>query len=311
MNSLSRPFEEKLRENNIPYKMVGGMKFFDRPEIRDVIAYMRFLANTEDEVALFRILNNPKRGIGNTTIHAILEFSKIHKCGVYQTIKNFISSNHLGNKITPYLEDFNKLIEKYREMIFKPRNISKTVALLVDEIDYRSKLIGELKDLKKIGYRMNNINQLYRSISRYENDPDNFEPNIFDYLQRISLASQDDENSDKDNQVNMMSIHSAKGLEFKTVFIVGVEDGLLPHMKTLEETGSDQEERRLFYVAITRAREKLYISYPKTRMKFNESLNKEPSYFMKEIPEELVENVNLEDKLPDNSLSELLKKWNG
>jgi DNA helicase II / ATP-dependent DNA helicase PcrA len=311
MNSLSRPFEEKLRENNIPYKMVGGMKFFDRPEIRDIVSYMRFLANTEDEVALFRILNNPKRGIGNTTIQAILEFSKEHKCGVYSTIKNFVSSNILGNKVTPYIEDFYKLIEKYREMIFKPKNIARTMMQLVDEIDYRAKLISELKDLKKIGYRMNNINQLYQSIMRYENDPDNFDPNIFDYLQRISLANQDDDEDRKDNQVNMMSIHSAKGLEFKVVFIVGAEDGLLPHFKTLEETGSDQEERRLFYVAITRARELLYISYPKIRMKFNESLNKEPSYFIKEIPEELMEAVNIDDKLPDNSLGELLKKWNG
>jgi DNA helicase II / ATP-dependent DNA helicase PcrA len=313
MNSQSRPIEEKLRENNIPYKLIGSMKFFDRPEIRDILSYMRFIANTDDEVALHRIINNPKRGIGNTTIHEIMEFSKINNCSLYLTLKNFVESKILGTKMTPYIEDFYNLIEKYRDLIFKPKHIARTVTSLVDEIDYKGKLICEMKDLKKVGYRMNNINQLVQSISRYENDPDNFEPNIFDYLQRISLANQDNnDKKDKEDQVNMMSIHSAKGLEFKVIFVVGVEEGLLPHFKTVEESGTEEEERRLFYVAVTRAREKLFLTYPKTRMKFNETMHKEISSFVKEIPDDVLDFIDLEEELgKKDSFAELLKKWNG
>nr|HPO50367.1 UvrD-helicase domain-containing protein [Spirochaetota bacterium] len=158
-NSLSRIFEEKLREYNIPYKVVGGTKFFDRPEIRDILSYIRFIANTEDEVSLHRIINNPKRGIGNTTIQAIMEFSKEHNASIYATIKNFVTHNTLG-KATPYLDDFCKLIEKYRELIFKPKNINRAVSSLVEEIDYKGKLLSEIKDLKKVGFRLNNINSL-------------------------------------------------------------------------------------------------------------------------------------------------------
>lgn len=308
-NSLSRIFEEKLRESNIPYKVVGAMKFFDRPEIRDILSYIRFIANTEDEVALHRIINNPKRGIGNTTIQAIMEFSKTHNASLYATIKNFVTSNYLG-KATPYLEEFYKLIEKYRELIFKPKNINRAVSSLVEEIDYKGKLLSEMKDLKKVGYRLNNINSLIQSIYRYEHNPDIFDPNVFDYIQRISLANREDEENDKDNLVNMMSIHSSKGLEFKVVFLVGVEEGLIPHTRTLEESGNEEEERRLFYVAITRAREKLFMSYPKTRQKFNEVSFKQKSKFIDEIPKDLIEELNIEDKFTsENPFQDLLNKW--
>ena len=306
-NSLSRIFEEIFRENQIPYKVVGAMKFFDRPEIRDILGYIRFIANQEDEVALHRIINTPKRGIGNTTIHSIMEYSKTNNISLYSTIKYFISSNYLG-KQTPYLEDFYKLIEKYKEIIFKPKNISRAISSLVEEIDYKGKLLSEIKDLKKVGYRLNNINSLIQSIYKYEHNPDNFDPNLYDYLQKVMLANREEDEDDQ-NQVTMMSIHSAKGLEFKVVFIVGVEEGLIPHSKTIEESGNEEEERRLFYVAITRAREKLFISYPKTRQKFNETTHKLQSKFIDEIPKDLIEELDLEEKFVSGSgLSDLLKR---
>ncbi|HOJ63761.1 MAG TPA: exodeoxyribonuclease V subunit gamma [Spirochaetota bacterium] len=303
MNSLSRPFEEMCRESNFPYKMVGAMKFFDRAEIRDILSYMRFLANQDDEVALIRIINNPKRGIGPSTIQEILKFSKEHNNSMYRTIKHFIEYNTLGDKITPDLEDFVELIEKYKEMIFKPKNIAKTVEKLVEEIKYKDKLINEVKVLKKVAQRMNNINQLIQSISRYENNPDNFEPNLFEYLNIVSLTQRDDENEDKDNEISMMSIHSSKGLEFKVVFIVGVEEELLPHVKTIEETGSDEEERRLFYVALTRARERLFLSYPKKRKKFGEIIERNPSYFIEELPENLIEIIDFNNEKQETTSS--------
>ncbi len=309
MNSQSRPIEEKLRECNIPYKVIGATKFFERPEIKDILSYMRFLANFEDEVSLNRIINTPKRGIGNSTIMSIMEHAKETNSSSYNTIKDFVRLGILGNKVTPYLEDFYNLIEKYREMIFKPKNISNTIMKLVEEIDYRGKLLTETKNPKSVQFKMKNINQLYQSISNYEKNPENMNPNIYEYLQRVSLSTRDDDNDDKE-EVCLLTIHSAKGLEYKVVFLVGVEEGLIPNNKTLEETGTDEEERRLFYVAVTRAREKLYMSYPKERMKYNEVIHKNISCFISEIPEELLEKINIEENLAqENDLSLLLEKW--
>src|SRR4030042_4391183 len=159
MNSQSRPFEEIFRENNIPYKLIGATNFFDRAEVRDILSYLRFLANPDDEVALTRIINNPKRGIGNTTMYAMMEHAKNTNSSLYGTIKDFIRSDILGKKVTPYLEDFYKLIEKYRDKIFIPGNISKSIEELVNEIDYRGKLISETKDSKKVLFKMSNVNQ--------------------------------------------------------------------------------------------------------------------------------------------------------
>lgn len=309
MNSQSRIFEEVFRENEIPYKLIGAIKFFDRPEVRDILGYVRFLANTNDEVSLSRIINNPKRGIGNTTLLSLMEHAKKTNSTLYGTIKDFVRSNILGTRITSYLEDFYNLIEKYREMIFKPKNISNTVQKLVEEIDYKSKLITEIKDLKRINFKLNNISQLIQSISRYENDPDNFEPNLYEYINRISLQTRNDEVNDND-VINMMSIHASKGLEFKVVFLVGVEEGLLPHHKTMIEAENDEEERRLFYVAITRAKEKLFLSYTKQRMKFNEEILIKQSKYLNELPKNIIENIDLANTINcEKKISSLLDKW--
>lgn len=309
MNSQSRPIEEQLRNNGVPYKVIGATKFFERAEIRDILSYMRFIANPEDEVSLSRIINTPKRGIGNATITAIMEHAKATDSSMYSTIKDFVNLGILGNKVTPYLEDFYCLIEKYRELIFKPKNIAHTVMRLVEEIDYKGKLLSEMKNPKSAQYKMRNINQLYQSITNYEKNPDVIDPNIFEYLQRVSLSSREEQEDQE--EVNLLSIHSAKGLEYKVVFVVGVEDGLIPHDKTLEETGTDEEERRLFYVAVTRAREKLYLSYPKERAKYNEVVRKEVSPFLKEIPDDVMEELDIEkDLAKEDALSLLLNKWN-
>ena len=309
MNSQSRIFEEVFREFELPYKLIGAMKFFDRPEVRDILGYIRFLANTNDEVSLTRIINNPKRGIGNTTLLALMEHTKKTNSTLYGTIKDFVRSKILGTRTTAYLEEFYNLIEKYRELIFKPKNISKTVQKLVEEIDYKGKLITEIKDLKRINYKLNNINQLIQSIFRYENDPDNFDPNLYEYINKISLQTRNDEVNDN-NVINMMSIHASKGLEFRVVFVVGIEEGLLPHYKTMLESENDEEERRLFYVAITRAKEKLYLSYTKQRMKFNEEIIIKKSKYLDELPKNIIEQIDLTDSINcDKKINSLLNKW--
>jgi DNA helicase-2/ATP-dependent DNA helicase PcrA len=309
MNSQSRIFEEVFREYDIPYKMIGAMKFFDRPEVRDILSYIRFLANTNDEVSLLRIINNPKRGIGNTTLLALMKHTKNTNSTLYGTIKDFVRSNILGTRTTAYLEDFYNLIEKYRELIFKPKNIANTVQKLVEEIDYKAKLITEIKDLKRINYKLNNINQLVQSISRYENDSDNFEPNVYEYINKVSLQTRNDEVNDN-NLVNMMSIHASKGLEFKIIFLVGVEEGLLPHHKTMIEAEDDEEERRLFYVAITRAQDKLFLSYTKKRLKFNEEISIKKSKYLDELPKAIIEKIDLASSSNnEEKINSLLSKW--
>ena len=251
--------------------------------------------------SLFRIINNPKRGIGTTTLQSVIDHSKETNSSIYSSLKDMMKLNLLGNKVTPYIEDFIILIEKYKELIFKPKNMANSIEKLVTEINYHGKLITEIKDLNKIKFRMNNINQFVRFVDRYERDPDNFEPNIFDFLQMLSLQNQDEEENNN-NTISLMSVHSAKGLEFKIVFLIGVEDGLFPHLKTIEETGNIEEERRLFYVAVTRAREKLFLSYPKKRMKYNEAVNKSGSPFIDEIPKELLEKIDLETTIDQGKL---------
>ncbi len=310
MNSQSRIFEEIFREYNIPYKLIGAIKFFDRPEVRDILGYIRFIANPNDEVSLARIINNPKRGIGNTTLLALMDHAKNTNSTLYGTIKDFVKSKILGTRTTACLEVFYNLIEKYKEEIFKPRNIAKTVQKLVEEIDYKDKLITEVKDLKRINFKLNNINQLIQSISRFENDPDNFEPSLYEYINKISLQNKNDEVNDN-NAVYMMSIHASKGLEFKTIFLVGVEDGLLPHHKTLIEAENDEEERRLFYVAITRARENLFLSYTKQRMKFNEEIMIKQSKYLDELPKDILEIIDLASSVDcEKKINSLLDKWN-
>ena len=312
MNSQSRVFEEKLREAEISYKVVGGYKFFERAEIRDILSYMRFLANPNDEVAFHRIINNPKRGIGQSTILKIIEFADNYKLGLYSALTEIIKLKHIKSaKTLSYLEDFYHLIEKYREQIFKPKNIAASVKELVNEIGYVQKLTLDIKNAMQVQFRMNNIDQLIQSVYRYENNPDIFDSNIFDYLQRISLANRENNTDQKDDQLNLMSIHSAKGLEFRVVFLVGTEQGLLPHEKTLLENKTDEEERRLFYVAVTRAREKLFLSFPSQRKRFNQILYREPSDFINEIPRNLLVSANDMQILPDdfNPLAELRKSW--
>jgi DNA helicase-2/ATP-dependent DNA helicase PcrA len=292
MNSQSRPLEEKFTQWNYPYKIVGGTRFFDRVEIKDITSYLRFLANNNDDIALGRIINNPKRGIGAATIQHLMEYAKEHNVtSLYQVIKIFIDNNIIP-KATPYLDDFYKLIEKYREQIFKPKNITRAVSNLIEEIDYNGKLINEIKDVRKVEYRMSNLNQLVLSIDKYEKNPDNFSPNIYEYIQWITLVTQSDDNNDKDNAINMMTIHSAKGLEFKIVFVIGVEDGLLPHSKTVDESGNDEEEKRLFYVAVTRARERLYLSYPRLRIRYDIPSYRERSPFLNDIDKDLLEIID-------------------
>ncbi len=314
-NTQSRAIEEAFLESNIPYTMSGGTSFFQRKEIKDVISYLRVCANHDDDINLLRILNTPRRGIGRTTIEKLNEIAKERHCSLWDAIQTAIGTNNSENteietfslstepretvhknifseKATADLAEFVQLISNQRSSLLTGRGLSKKVRALVDEIGYWDFLISEYqKNEKAARFKFLNIESLIQSIESWENNPDNLDPNLFNYLNRVTLLSRDDMEDDSlKGKVNLMTIHASKGLEFPVVFIAGAEEGIIPHARSIEESEDNiEEERRLFYVAITRARDKLFISSCRQRRRMQSVAECEPSRFLDEIPEGLVE----------------------
>lgn len=293
-NTLSRAVEEAFLEANIPYLMSGGTSFFQRKEIKDIISYLRVIANPDDDINLLRIINTPRRGIGRKTIEDVSAIATGRKCSLWESIQALLSEegSPLSEKSKADLETFSLFIQEHRTTMLSGKDLSAKVKKMVDEIDYWSYLVQEYqKNEKAARYKFLNIDSLITSISTWEKDPDNMKTSLYDYLNRITLITRDDMEEDEDSgKVNLMTIHASKGLEFPVVFIVGAEDGLIPHARCVEETGGDvEEERRLFYVAITRARDKLFITSCRRRRKMGGVVECTPSPFLEEIPASLVE----------------------
>ena len=307
-NSLSRNIEEAFLAENLPYRVSGGTSFFQRKEIKDICSYLRVIANPDDDISLLRIINTPRRGIGRTTIASLSEIAKKNKISMWSSINRLNFSRSQGQqglfqdkKALTELEEFTTMIENFRTIFLerkptddKPWKLSNCVHALIDEIDYWSYLVMEHnKDEKKARYKYSNIESFIRMIKNWEKDPDTDDGGLYPWLNRISLITRDDGEDDFAGKVNLMTIHAAKGLEFPVVFIAGAEDGLIPHEKSLEEDegddhGSIEEERRLFYVAITRAREKLYITSCLNRRHLQSNKDCSPSPFLEEIPKDLI-----------------------
>ncbi len=293
-NTLGRAIEESFLESNIPYIMSGGTSFFQRKEIKDVISYLRVIANPDDDINLLRIINTPRRGIGRKTIEDVSAVASGQKCSLWTAINALIAAadSPVSEKTKIDLSVFVEFINDKRSTMLSGKDLSVKVKKLVDEIDYWSYLVQEYqKNEKAARYKFLNIDSLINSISTWEKDPDNFKKSLYDYLNRITLITRDDMEEDEDKgKVNLMTIHASKGLEFPVVFIIGAEDGIIPHARSMEEgEGNIEEERRLFYVAITRARDKLFISSCQKRRKMGGVVECAPSPFLQEIPEKLVE----------------------
>jgi len=330
-NSLSRNIEEAFLSENIPYRVSGGTSFFQRKEIKDIISYLRIISNPYDDVSLLRIINTPRRGIGKTTVSSLSEIAKKNHICLWDSITRLNFSASQGQQAlfqdknaATELEDFASMIEKNRTCFLerqsadgKPWKLSICVRKLVEEIDYWSYLVTEHgKDEKKARWKHSNIEYFTRMIENWEEDPDNLDAGLYPWLNRISLITRDSGEEDNDDKVNLMTIHSAKGLEFPVVFIAGAEDGLIPHQKSIDEAeedaaaGSIEEERRLFYVAITRAREKLYISSCRNRRRLQSVSECSPSPFLDEIPKELIkihekESENVTDEQADDYMEQI------
>ncbi len=340
-NSQSRPIEEAFLQANIPYTMSGGTSFFERKEIKDIVSYLRVIANHDDDINLLRILNTPRRGIGRAALEVLNERASAEKKSLWETIKSFekeggfadengsqgqdaggdfsLSRDEPGAKGAPSaalppktlasLAEFTSLIEKNSNML-GGKELSKKVKALVEEINYWDFLILENpKSEKAARFKYLNIDSLINSIAQWETNPDNFgKTSLYDYLNRITLLSRDDMDDEGDKgKVNLMTIHASKGLEFPVVFIAGAEEGLIPHARAIEEDEKNvEEERRLFYVAITRARDKLYISSCAKRKKMTATVECQPSRFLDEIPPRLVEYHEPQQAVSDEKALDIL-----
>ncbi len=298
-NSLTASIENAFLSENIPYKVSGGTSFFQRKEIKDIAAYLRIIANPDDDVNILRIINTPRRGIGKKSLQTIRDIAEEKSYSLYSAISamRWASDSPVSDKVKRNLEEFLTMIEYYRERILSGKNMTETIRSLVETIDYWGYLLQEHQKNDKIAkWKFKNINLFIDFFENWEKDPDNVKPDIFKFLNRISLITRDDNNEDESGKVNLMTIHSAKGLEFDLVFLAGVEDGIIPHARSLEEDPKNvEEERRLFYVAITRAKQKLYMTSCRTRKVMREIAECVPSPFLLEIPEGLVEFHQAED----------------
>jgi DNA helicase-2/ATP-dependent DNA helicase PcrA len=282
-NAQSRAFEDSLLQNGIPYTIVGGLKFYDRKEIKDALAYLRAIANPADTVSLLRIINTPRRGIGNSTIESLINASAQLGMPLWEILTDETSVNTLAGRSAKSVNQFAQMIRSFQEKI---QDLSATQIL--NGIMESS---GYVEDLKSKGTdeadsRVENILELYNAISQFQED--NEDASLTSFLANASLSSDLDGLEEGQEKVSMMSLHAAKGLEFPIVFLVGLEQGLFPHNRSLNDPMALEEERRLCYVGITRAQEQLFITYTRERRLWGSREAAIPSQFLKELPKELI-----------------------
>jgi DNA helicase-2/ATP-dependent DNA helicase PcrA len=279
-NAQSRSFEEALRKLNIKYRIIGGLSFYQRKEIKDLIGYLRFTLNQNDEEAFKRIINLPKRGIGDTTVAKIAVTAAEHGVPIWEVVSN-IEQYNAGRSGTA-IGGFADLIKSYKLLVEK-----KDAYEVASHIAKTSGLIKELYEDKTVEglSRYENVQELLNAIKEFVDNPENEDKSLGSFLQTVSLLTTADTNEDpNDNdRITLMTIHGAKGLEFKVVYIVGVEEDLFPSQMMLESRDDLEEERRLFYVAITRAEKKLYLSYAESRYHYGRLKPCEPSRFLQEV----------------------------
>jgi DNA helicase-2/ATP-dependent DNA helicase PcrA len=324
-NSLTRNIEEAFLAADIPYRVSGGTSFFQRKEIKDILSYLRLIANHDDDVNLLRIINTPRRGIGKTTVAALTELARKNHSGIWNAMERIRYAEQAGQELLfddkkgrGDIDVFMNNIEFFTREILERKpsgsgkwSLSQKVRALTDNIDYWSYLVSEYSKNEKIArWKFANIEYFIKMIENWEQDPDNLDPGLYPYLNRISLITRDDgEDEAGTGKVNLMTIHASKGLEFPVVFIAGAEAGLIPHERSVAENedeggGSVEEERRLFYVAITRARDKLYISSCRRRRRLQNTVDCQPSPFLAEIPPALIEYHEEEKPVEALSLAE-------
>ena len=278
-NAQSRGFEEALVRERIPYKIVGGLKFYDRMEVKDVLAYLRILNNTDDNVSLARIINRPKRGIGDTSLSDLLDYADANRLSLYDVITNIDNFEDLNLRARKNIKEFGSILK-----ILKDRAENLSIGKLFEEVLYESGYVNDLKNQNTIEAktRLENIEELHSNIMEYDREG----VELAEYLNTLSLLSDVDKTSE-DTGVNLMTLHAAKGLEFGTVFLVGLEEGLFPTSRALENEEEVEEERRLCYVGVTRACNNLFISSSRTRSMYGKLTPAKRSRFIEEMGDKI------------------------
>ena len=293
MNTQSRVIETILNTEGIPYRIIGGLKFYERKEIKDIIAYLRLIYNTKDNLSLRRIINEPKRGIGKTSLDQIAEIADTYGKSMYDVIKN---ANEYGlNKVYAntheFIQTIDELVNKSSKM-----TISELTQSILRNTGYIKAL--EKEDTKEAENRIENLEEFLTVTMEFEEEAEN---DLGSFLENMALASDVDEMDNKEesnDRVTLMTLHSAKGLEFPVVFLVGLEEGIFPGNKSIDDPNEVEEERRLCYVGITRAKEHLYLTCARSRTIFGSTSYNAISRFLKEVPEDL---LNEESVLSTNS----------
>ena len=306
-NAQSRPIEDSLRLNKIPYQIFGGVSFYNRKEIKDVLAYLRVIINSSDEESLKRIINYPARGIGQVTINKIIIAAQKHNLTLYDTIKNHKElSIDFSGSVSIKLQNFIELID-----VLKIENQKLNAFDLTKEVIDKVRIIDELKkDESPEGIsRIENVQELLNGIRDFIEDQKEIvdsNDNLSEFLSTVSLSTDFDLNNPEEDKVSLMTLHLSKGLEFRHVFIVGLEEDLFPSALSYNTRSELEEERRLFYVGITRAKDNLYLSYANSRYRWGKLIYCEESRFLNEIDKEFVKVIKQSNFKP--SISDYPKK---
>ena len=287
----TREFEERFLKVGIPYRIIGGTKFYERAEIKDCVAYLRIIFQEKDDLAFERVVNNPKRSIGENTIKLIHQHAKKNLISLEKSSKNLIEMNLIKPKTKIGLNSFLNLIDKWRyDLNIKKFNHVKLLQIILDESGY-SAMLKNKKDLENEN-RLENIKELLSAMKEFDN--------LENFLEHVSLATSIDQEWDGE-KINMMTMHASKGLEFDAVFLPGWEEGLFPHQKSIEEKGQNglEEERRLAYVGITRAKKQAIISFSMNRFYQGDWIDSMASRFIDELPEKYLEKNSSFDEAKD------------
>lgn len=278
----TRAFEERFLTLGVPYRVVGGLRFYERAEIRDAVAYLRLLAVSQDDLAFERIINTPKRGIGQATMQQLHTTARSMNISLYHTTIHLLKSGVIKGKLAQSLQKFIDNLERWKGQL-NNLPLAEVVELMLDESGYRQ--MWEQEKTPEAAGRLENLKELTRAIGEFEN--------ISAFLEHVSLVTEANNADTNTDMISIMTLHAAKGLEFDVVFLPGWEEGVFPHQRAIDESGAKglEEERRLAYVGITRARKKLYICHASNRKIYNQWQNSFPSRFIAEIPKENIEQL--------------------
>lgn len=287
-NSQSRALEEACMAAGIPYRIYGGLKFYDRKEIKDIIAYLKLIYNPDDSQSFRRIVNVPKRAIGDTTVKALSDFADSKDVSLFEAIKE-IEESELSPRVQSKLKDFAELIIKFKNAVGS-YSLQEFVTLVIEKTGYLAEL--QSQNTPESEADIENLQELVNVAGEFV--PEESDNALGEFLQQVALVSDLDGMDDISNNVTLMTLHSAKGLEFPVVFLAGCDEGVFPHQRTFNIPSEMEEERRLMYVGVTRAEEKLYLSSAKRRQMWGEYKYYNPSRFIDEIPRQLLNSIGFE-----------------